>query len=557
MTEEKESRGSGRGAILAKLVPEQTQKNIAAFEEELRVFNTIQQNPLMREFALNKLESLWQPLLGFNKAAIVNFAHLLQDPEYKQAKPKQTSFTLKEMLACSNQGNSWLVPLLLQKGGALHLLAGQAKTGKSLLSVYSLAYALTVSGQFLGFPCEKGMRVLIVQVEESNSTVGERLEDVGFDTFNQEAQEVIEGGLIRIEKNWSILDLATLRQWIEEFGPDLIIFDSLRGITATLNVPENVAAFAAPVYVLQKFLIHLGVTGLLLHHAVKDNGQKGNDIVASTSALPGATDGIARLSRDKKEPDLLHLETSPRKGPPIHYIIKRRIDPLTDYCGYEKVEEVALDEEKAYFERKIMLLLSRRQGQVVAKKEIAEFLEASILNEKLADVLSKLKDSCQISRVKQPDSSAAAGFTLGYMIPETSLWVKLYGEDALMSEEEREAANKFARCQTADDVIRLKAEWLSIHGEGFSNKIYQLLGPREQKHIFALVKPFVFKPGDIVKQLDTDPAVFHTIESASPHLHKAIWIYKTEGGETFKEDELVADLEAQSRQAALATEDEF
>jgi hypothetical protein len=112
---------------------------------------------LEKRYLLSKLQEKWFPILSFDAATIKNDIAELQTPkkEFKQ------SFNLKEMLDKYNPASNWLIPQLLRSAG-LFILAGEPKVGKSIIG-YHLAYAVAISGRFLGKPVRKG-RVLYIQI---------------------------------------------------------------------------------------------------------------------------------------------------------------------------------------------------------------------------------------------------------------------------------------------------------------------------------------------------------------------------------------------------------
>lgn len=253
---------------------------------------------IKKRYLRNQISEKYCSILGFTNNDIDKDILYLQTP---QKLDEKKLYTLKELLENYNPNDSWLVARLLFSTG-FYLLAGVAKSGKSLVT-YELINACLKTGNFLNFPTRKG-KVLFFQVEEPISTIQRRLVTRGLDDDYSQIQEVIDNdGLIVIREFCIKKDLDYLRDLLKEHEPVLVIFDSLRAISSSLDGSENDPGLSKFVYILQRiFLLH-NTCGILIHHANKNPQAKGIAKISGHSALAGSNDGMLIIEQIRKAPN--------------------------------------------------------------------------------------------------------------------------------------------------------------------------------------------------------------------------------------------------------------
>ena len=201
--------------------------------------------------------------------------------------------------------SSWRIPYLLPKGETI-VISGDPGVSKSLFC-YSIAHAVATGSDFLGFPIEKGVP-LILQLEEGD-TAGRRLKAIGL-----KRSEFCEG--LPLNQDWyfsKTFDLAKPRQ-VEQLklmirnNVDLVIVDSARAVARSMSIDENHADFGKLVIrKLAKLINDCGKSGIITHHNSKGSGKAAgtNDILAGVwagfnlKAVEGEEE-LRTLQTDKK-----------------------------------------------------------------------------------------------------------------------------------------------------------------------------------------------------------------------------------------------------------------
>lgn len=178
----------------------------------------------------------------------------------------------------------WLLPGILARG-TLTLLAGQPKTGKSMLGL-RFAAAIGHGATVLGRQCEQG-RALIIDGENGEEIAHRRVQAFGVKpgTVSYAGTEGFSLG----ESLWEIEEYIAARR------PDLVVIDSFRSLTP--GVEENDSGAVEAVLALLRTLARrYGCAVLLLHHFAKAGGPRGS------SAFGAAVDNTFHLLRDERDP---------------------------------------------------------------------------------------------------------------------------------------------------------------------------------------------------------------------------------------------------------------
>ena len=172
---------------------------------------------------------------------------------------------------------------------ALNLCVAREKVGKSLLALgCSLAIAKGAE-RFAGLRVWRG-RVVYIDAENGVNETHRRIRRLSEMPVPPERFRYLEQGPKRFQLDGpGSLDL--LAELIDEYEPDLIVFDSFRSLwSGDENRPIEVAAVLDP---LRDFLRSQGVAGLLLHHANTSGDSRG------TTGIGASVENIVKLSRLK------------------------------------------------------------------------------------------------------------------------------------------------------------------------------------------------------------------------------------------------------------------
>ena len=382
----------------------------------------------------------------------------------------------------------WLVPNLIGAGGGLYLCSAKAKTGKTLVFGYQLAYAIAISGEFLGLPCSKG-KVLFFETEEPLPTIVKRLRTKGFNPRVSGVNQAIRENRLVVERDFKIdSDLSYLRDRVREIQPSLVIYDSLRKITAHLGVSENEAGFASHLYTLQAVHNLLGVPGLVIHHNNKTG--EGLNGVSGSGGIPGATDGVILLKPNTEySGHAIDLETVPREGFAVNYTLQRKKDHL-GFWSYQTVSVQGVNPEVLKWERKLIRALVMRPTQRLTRKELETLLDCQY-SHPLDAALERLSDSYQIAEDFNENGIPV------YWMPGNSPWV-LSGIENTSLGFEIESAQKLIACTTSAEVMSLSEEW-NVRDPSHKQKVWDLLTEDEKLQVRKLLNPPTFEIGEWVR----------------------------------------------------------
>ncbi len=501
---------------------QETQLVLLAYERDLKVFVDIR-DEIQRDYALNVLYERYKETLGFSTNKIKAHAALINRPREENREERQV-FTLGDLVSMHNTLPQWLVPNLIGSGGGLYMCSGRAKTGKTLIFGYQLAYSICVSGEFLGLPCQKG-KVLFFQCEEPKPTFVKRIRTKGFNPNMPGISDAMSENRLVLEREFKIdADLTYLRQRVEEVQPSLVIYDSLRRITAHLDVSENDAKFASYIYTLQAVHNFLGVPGLIIHHNNKSG--EGLNGVSGSGGIPGATDGVILLSPLPEQGHVVELETVPREGTPVHYRIERNKD-TRGFWTYNTVEIIGVSPEVVKWEKRIIRMLTGNLNRKYTKSELAEEMQTDVGFAAFSIALERLADSYQIGEDFDENSRQV------YWLSEVSPWVNIEGTSLSA---EIEDVQKLLSCQSAEEVISLNNSW-EVKGDAYKRRIWDLLSPSEKSRIRQLINPRLFENQQWVKLKATQEP--HRILEAEFFVNESKWVYSVEGSaQTFSEEEL-------------------
>lgn len=504
------------------LISDETRVILSSYERDLQEYVNIRDD-IVKAYALNVLYDRYQSTLGFTPSTMKAHAALINRPR-EEARDERRIYTLQELTAMHSTIPQWLVPNLIGSGGGLYMVSGRPKAGKTLVFGYQLAYSLTVSGEFLGLPCQRG-KVLFFECEEPMPTIVKRLRTKGFNENLDGIEDAMNDNRLIVGRNFKIdSDLTYLKEMVEEHEPALVVYDSLRRITAHLDVSENDAKFASYLYTLQAVHNAIGVPGLIIHH----NNKSGEGLhgVSGSGGIPGATDGVILLSPVEGQGHNIELETVPREGIPIHYKVSRTKDGQGSWT-YQTTEVIGVDPEIVRWEKRIIRHLSSNLGTRFTKSQLAQGMQTDIAHAPFSIALERLSESFQIGE------DFLRGGRQVFWMAENSPWVNLQGTSL---SREIQDVQRLLVCQSAEEVIALNNGW-EARGADYKRRIWDLLGDDEKNRIRELIHPRRFNMGQWVRLIETQEA--HKITDSSFFADEQKWVYSVEGTtQTFFEDEL-------------------
>ncbi len=207
-------------------------------------------------------------------------------PLSAEARPKLRVLDVDRMLSTQPEPVPWQTERFTVPG-AVTMIAGREGQGKSMLAL-AAATAVGHGATFLGMGCTPG-RVLVVDAENGEREAHRRIHGMG----------VKPDTLIYVEAEGFSLskDLALLEALVAEHKPQLLVLDSLRSLTPSLDENDSAQAEAA-VRPVQTLVRRHNCACLLLHHA----GKGGHEYRGST-ALGAAVEIGFTLARDPTDPE--------------------------------------------------------------------------------------------------------------------------------------------------------------------------------------------------------------------------------------------------------------
>jgi len=480
---------------------------------------------IKKRYLRNQIGEKYCSILGFSNFDIDKDILYLQTP---QKLDEKKLYTLKELLENYNPNDSWLVARLLFATG-FYLLAGQAKAGKSLI-IYELINAVLKTGNFLNLPVKKG-KVLFFQVEEPISTIQRRLVTRGLDDDHSLIQDVIDNnGLIVIREFCIKKDLDYLRDLLKEHEPVLVIFDSLRAISSSLDGSENDPGLTKFVYILQRiFLLH-NTCGILIHHANKNPQAKGIAKIAGHSGLAGCNDGMLIIEQIRKAPNgkdispsdddlgqnLIRMESISRNTGQLKLYFKREIEDGGRW-SFKLVEEVGLDPEVDKCQKIILRFMVNNFEKPWTKKQICENTGLDAKADSVSNAFNYLLENVILESKKENKKVKYSPFL--YSIPTNSPWLhypEMLGdvtegmedvsdelqtllevpkiEDQLSKLLSKDAtdAQSLCNCTSSEEILQLTENWTSEE----KKKAFILLTPTEKDRILKLLHPIDLSIGD-------------------------------------------------------------
>lgn len=268
----------------------------------------------------------------------------------------------------------WLLPGLLPAND-LTILGGRPKVGKTRLAVAMAAAVLKEEALFELPKPAKAAPVVLVTDDQSDGDSASMLE--ALDLWDH--PNLIWSRNFRISET----DLDALLETIKANPGALVIIDSLRSISRSMQKGENDPEIGAVLYDLKQAVIDAGGTLLLIHHCNKAPDLVGVEALSGHNAIAGAANTVLTMhyllgennQPNKKAPER-QLFREARSGDGLDLVITR------DGNSFRSLGSMDAHKEQAQ-EQKQLSKLSNLQHQVldvvagdwVTRRQVCDELE--------------------------------------------------------------------------------------------------------------------------------------------------------------------------------------
>lgn len=239
--------------------------------------------------SLTRRARLLKALHDLGLAKYVNRAEISQ--KVLEAKDRQQGrcfqpISAAERIAMERPTVSWLIPGILPDGDG-SIIGGRAKVGKTRFA-YALAAAALTGKPVFGFEAPAPRPVIVISDDQGDGDTADMLHELGI--WNH--PNLIWSRHFRLTE--SDLDRALLT--IKENPGALLIFDSLRSISRSLQEGENDPEIGAIIYDLKEAVVEAGGAPVLIHHCNKADGQIGMEALSGHNAIAGAANTILTIT---------------------------------------------------------------------------------------------------------------------------------------------------------------------------------------------------------------------------------------------------------------------
>jgi hypothetical protein len=273
---------------------------------------------------------------------------------------------------------SWLIPGILPDGDA-SIIGGRPKVGKTRLA-YALAAALLTGKPVLGFEAPAPRPVIVISDDQGDGDTADMLTELG----------IWDHPGLTWSRNFRLtesdMDLALAE--IERQPGALVIFDSLRSISRSLQYGENDPELGAIIYDLKEAVVEAGGTPVLIHHCNKTEGLVGIEALSGHSAIPGAANTILTVAylpdekgKPQKDDQQRRLHREARSGKPFDLVIAPAaggtFERVADFGEWASDQKKTSSEQDALGKMptvnlKILEVLCSDRGKWFTRREVCE-----------------------------------------------------------------------------------------------------------------------------------------------------------------------------------------
>lgn len=254
---------------------------------------------------LNAIPTVADPCTTYRPTAVTK-----DSATSSPAKPATVGFSMTELMAMQFKPLEWLIPNLLAIGTIL--LVAPPKKGKSWLAL-ELAYQIATGGKAFGAIPVPQRPVLYMALEDGPRRLRNRLSALDCTTPTDQLRFVTDTEDITSVAENFLHDHAE--------NKPLVILDTLAKYTSMCPTDPAQNAYERDymlVGTLQRHVIDLEGSLLLIHHTNKNKSGDMVDTVSGTNGIAGAADAIISLDRARFQEDAV-LRITSRDAPEGEY----------------------------------------------------------------------------------------------------------------------------------------------------------------------------------------------------------------------------------------------
>jgi len=229
------------------------------------------------------------------------------DDVHKEFLEKVRIITDKELSELELEEIDWIIKDIIP-GVSLVLIAGKTGSMKSIMTTY-MAFACCYGLDFLGKFPTKNTKWLYIDEENPKRITKSRnvLIRKGLGVEPTENFGYLLHAGMKLVGNQKNEFIQTLIKFIKEFGPDVVVLDSLvRFLSAATD--ENKAGDISDIFTtLRQISIDNKVTFIIIHHMNKAGDKKGVDRVRGSTDIVNAVDVALLFDRDSTTPQYISI----------------------------------------------------------------------------------------------------------------------------------------------------------------------------------------------------------------------------------------------------------
>jgi hypothetical protein len=288
------------------------------------------------------------------------------------------AITAAERLAMDRPTVSLLIPGLVPEGDAT-IIGGRPKVGKTRVA-YALAAARLNGKPVFGFEAPEPGPVIVISDDQGDADTGDMLHELGI----WDHPQLIWSPHFRLTE----ADLDRVLAAIKANPGAMVIFDSLRSISRSLQYGENDPEIGAIIYDLKEAVVEAGGTPVLIHHCNKTEGAVGIEALSGHNAIPGAANTILTVAylpddkgRPQKDDPQRRLHREGRSGKPFDLVIAPAgagtFERAAEFGDWQKQQKKAGSEKEALgkmpdVDIRVMAVLHRDREKWFTRREVCE-----------------------------------------------------------------------------------------------------------------------------------------------------------------------------------------
>ena len=289
------------------------------------------------------------------------------------------ALTADDRAAMERPTVEWLLPGLLPAGD-LSIIGGRPKVGKTRLAL-ALAGALLNGTKVFDQPAPTPTDVVLVSDDQADGDTADMLD----------ALNIWNHPRLSWSRNFRLTepDVDALLVAIRQRPGALVILDSLRSISRSLQYGENDPELGAILYDLKQAVIEAGGSLLIVHHCNKTADLVGVEALSGHSAIAGAANAILTMhylpddkGRPQKELPQRRLVREARSGQGLDIVLSPlagsgnfyAVGTFSEWCRSQKEANEEQDRiGKMNPERKqILSLLAQDREAWLTRRQVCE-----------------------------------------------------------------------------------------------------------------------------------------------------------------------------------------